>query len=154
MLNDDLELGEFTVLVALGDTFGKTISQVFGEVFEIEQGSDSIRRVAALLNAETRHHQLRQGQERRFRLLRAYRARPDMPWEYDSILLYDLTYQHGAATTFEGAPLSCLISPGAVVALTGRGGSGKVRPGLGRPPSSCSHPPRIVPFLTPFPPLS
>jgi len=151
VLTGDLNLGEFTVLIRIGEPksnktstartahtlahdlarthstgaeFGTTIAEIYEEVFEVEQGSDSIRRVAALLNAETRRHQLRQGQERRHRLLRAYRSRPDMPWEYDSILCYELSYKH-PLTTFSQAPLSFMIEPGAVVALTGRGGSGK-----------------------------
>ena len=150
VLNGDLTLGEFTVLIRIGDSgsnttttahiahsptnasrthptgaeFGTTIAEIYEEVFEVEQGSDSIRRVAALLNADTRRHQLRRGQERRHRLLRAYRSRPDMPWEYDSILCYELSYKHNS-TSFSQTPLSFMIEPGAVVALTGRGGSGK-----------------------------
>jgi len=124
VLNRAVNLGEFTALISISHIFGTTISEIYDEVFEIERGSDSIRRVAALLNAETRRHQLRRGQERRNRLLRTYRSRPDMPWEYESILCYCLSYKH-AATTFSQAPLSCMIEPGAVVALTGRGGSGK-----------------------------
>lgn len=124
-----ITIGSFLAAFNTASAFGPTMSSIFLLFFQVGEGSASIRKIAEVLNADTRHKQ-RYLIERREAPVRAQFLRENPDWNQDNLLLRGVQYYHtreecNLRVAALPQPLSVEIEPGQIVAITADGGFGK-----------------------------
>jgi len=124
----------FVVFVRSINSFGPTLGAVFGDLFTIGKGYASIKKIAYLLNQNTRRKELLRGQKRRKELMQDYRSMFDKTKEEGEeafnpeapeVLMHRVTYVFSEKDQSVLVPLNLQLKAGQVVALQGTGSVGK-----------------------------
>jgi ABC-type multidrug transport system fused ATPase/permease subunit len=113
---DNFKTGNFVALMATIFKFDSTIGALFTKMNDMNVGYSYIRRMATLLNADTRRkQQLRWDED-------FAKSEPPAPEHEDDIVVHDCSYQFRNSENVVG-PFSFSIEQGQVVCVTGAEGS-------------------------------
>ena len=121
-----LSLALFVVLLRTVSSFAPTLGAIYSNVFAIFRSYASIKKLAKLLNSETRRMMLLRGSKTRAMLIPDFKASPaGKEWADDRLLVNDLDYHYEGNMRRHLPRISCSVEPGQIVALVGSPSSGK-----------------------------
>jgi ABC-type transport system involved in cytochrome bd biosynthesis fused ATPase/permease subunit len=121
-----MSVSTFVVFTNTVNSFGGVLAGVFMDLFQIGKGYASIKKLSALLNADTRRKQLLRGTERRKDEITSYIKEKKGPFDPDGIIIYDLAYSYSSdGGNNLGGSTSCYADGGQIIVLKGGGAVGK-----------------------------
>ena len=106
VMEGKIPVSTFVVFTNTVNSFGGVLAGVFMDLFNIGKGYASIRKLAALLNSQTRRKELLQGKERREKLVAKYIKERVGPFDPDGIVIHNLSYDY-----IEGNEKERLVMP-------------------------------------------
>jgi len=121
----DRNVGTFVAAYNTTNAYGGTLGNIFAAVFAMGEGYASIKKMASLLNAETKRQQLKKAAIRRAGLVKEFvEKHGEMPDE-NNIFIDGVTFKYDEARPSSIPAISLEVEAGQLVAVSGPAAFGK-----------------------------